>query len=189
MTILRTRVVIRRVSGDGGVGTVETSTAASGTTPTFAADSTTSRSASTESVLAFGELTGPAIETALLATEDDAENVAAYLAGINSAYPQLADVIVDNETGANLEVIRDVDLNDRVEAIESYTGSILDSFVEAVEHRITNGGLRHECRLLVSSRGRSTGIFADDADAADPDVFSQFTDDPPEGLTYAVFGY
>jgi hypothetical protein len=88
--------------------------------------------------------------------------------------------MIDNESEENLEVMRDIDLSDRLVAIESVTGAELDSFVEQIEHRITNGGLRHELRVLVSSRARLTGIFADDADAGDPDVFSQFTDTPPE---------
>lgn len=189
MTILRTKVVVKRVSGDGGTGTLETSTAQVGTTPVFQADSISTRFASSSDVNLVGDFSGSPIETAFLATEADADAVAAYLAGVNSAYPQLAYVMIDNESEENLEVMRDIDLSDRLLAIESVTGAELDSFVEQIEHRITNGGLKHELRVLVSSRARLTGIFADDADADDPDVFSQFTDTPPEGFTYAVFGY
>jgi hypothetical protein len=189
VTILRTKVVVKRVSGDGGTATVETSTAQTGTSPTFAADSISTAFATSSDVNLVGEFTGAPIETAFLATEADAEAVAAYLAGVNSAYPQLAYIMLDNESETNLEVMRDIDLSDRIVATESVTGAELDSFVEQVEHRITNGGLKHELRVLVSSRARLTGIFADDADAADPDVFSKFTDTPPVGLTYAVFGY
>lgn len=189
MTILRTKVVVKRVSGTGGTGTVDTNTAATGTTPVFQADSISTRQASASDLNVVGTFTGQAIETALLATEADADAVAAYLAGVNSAYPQLATIIVDNVSTTNLETIRDIDLSDRISATENVTNAELDAFVEQIEHRITNGGLKHELRLLVSSRARLTGIFADDADAADPDIFSQFTDTPPEGLNYAVFGY
>lgn len=189
MTILRTKVVVKRVSGTGGTGIVETSTAGAGTKPVFEAEGISTRLASDKDLNQVGEFTGQAIETAFLATDADADAVAAYLAGVNSAYPQLANIILDNETTTNLETIRDIDLSDRISATESVTNAELDAFVEQIEHRITNGGLKHELRLLVSSRARLTGIFADDADAGDPDIFSQFTDDPPEGLNYAVFGY
>lgn len=189
MTILRTRVTVKRVSGTGGTATVETNTAATGTTPTFQPVSLSTATAASADLIVVGDFAGKPIETAFLATEADAEAVAAYLAGVNSAYPQLANVMLDNETDTNLETIRDVDLSDRVLAVESVTGAELDCFVEQIEHRITNGGLKHELRLLVSSRARLTGIFADDADEDDPDVFSQFTDTPPVGFNYAVFGY
>lgn len=192
MTILRTKVVVKRVSGTGGTGTVETSTAAIGTKPQFEADSISVARASSKDLNTVGEFGGQPIETAFLATEADGEAVAAYLAGVNSAYPQLATVMLDNETTSNLETMRDVDLSDRISATESVTNAELDAFVEQIEHRITNGGLKHEVRLLVSARARLTGIFADDADlppAGTIDIFSQFTDDPPEGLNYAVFGY
>lgn len=189
MTILRTKVVVKRVSGTGGTGVVETNTAAIGTTPKFEADGIATRTASSKDLNVVGEFGGQPIETAFLATDADAEDVAAYLAGVNSAYPQLGTIMLDNETTSNLETMRDIDLSDRISATESVTNAELDAFVEQIEHRITNGGLRHELRLLVSARARLTGIFADDADEDDPDIFSQFTDDPPEGLNYAVFGY
>lgn len=189
MTILRTKVVVKRVSGTGGTGTLETNTAQIGTNPKFQADSISVRSAPSADVTAVGDFGGQPIETAFLANVADGDAVAAYLAGVNSAYPQLATIMLDNETTSNLETMRDIDLSDRISATESVTNAVLDAFVEQVEHRISNGGLKHELRLLVSSRARLTGIFADDADESDPDIFSEFTDTPPEGLAFAVFGY
>lgn len=185
MTILRTRVVVKRVAT---TASVESSTQQTGTSPTFAATTTTSRSAALEDSLSYGvDLAGPAIQTVLLATTADAENVAAYLAGVNSAYPQLAEIIVQNDNDTRGAFIRDVDLNDRIIATENVTNAELDGFVEQIEHRITNGGLKHELKVLVSARGRSIGLFT--SDASTPDIFSQFTDDPPATFNYAVFGY
>lgn len=189
MTILRTKVTVKRVSGNGGTATVETDAGEIGTTPRFSAVTTSTKTASNEDLVTIGEFTGSAIETAFLPTEAAAEDVAAYLAGVNSAYPQLAWIIIDNVDTTRLEVIRDIDLSDRIIAEESVTGATIDGFVEQIEHRITNGGLSHQLRILVSQRARLTGIFADDADSANPDIYSQFTDDPPDGFNYAVFGY
>ena len=185
MTILRTKVVVKRVATTSAI---ETSTTATGITPKFESASTSTRTASFEDSLAYGvELAGPAIETVLLGTTAAAEDVAAYLAGVNSAYPQLATITVQNDNDTRGAFIRDVDLNDRVLASENVTNTTLDSFVEQIEHRITNGGLNHELRLLVSARGRSIGIFT--SDASTPDIFSQFVNDPPDTFNYAVFGY
>lgn len=189
MSILRTKVTVKRVSGDGGTATVETNTGEIGTTPRFEAVDKSTRTAANDDLVTLGEFTGSAIETALLPTQAAAEDVASYLAGVNSAYPQLAWIIIDNVDTTRLEVLRDIDLSDRIIAEESVTGAIVDGFVEQIEHRITNGGLSHQLRILVSQRARLTGIFADDADSADPDIFSQFTDDPPVTFNYAVFGY
>ena len=183
MTILRTRVVVKRIAT---TSTVEASTSGSGTAPTFEADSTSFRNAPAESSLNFGvSITGPAIETVLLATVGDAEDLAAYLAGVNSAYPQLAEIIIQSDDDMQAAIIRDIDLNDRIIATETVTGAELDGFVEQIEHRVTNGGLNHELRLLVSARGRLIGLFAATSPA---DIASQFTDDPPDGFNYAVFG-
>lgn len=185
MTILRTRVVVKRVPT---TASVNTSTTQTGVSPTFSATTTTSRSAAAADTLVYGtELAGSAIETVLLPAVADAENVAAYLAGVNSAYPQLAEIIVQNDNDTRGAFIRDVDLNDRVVATESVTNASLDGFVEQIEHRITNGGLKHELKVLVSARGRSIGLFT--SDSSTPDIFSQFVLDPPASFNYAVFGY
>ena len=185
MTILRTKVVVKRIATTSAI---DTSAAATGTTPVFQSSTTSTRTATVEDSLAFGtELAGPAIETVLLANAAAAEDVAAYLAGVNSAYPQLATITIQNDNDTRGAIIRDIDLNDRILATETVTNAELDGFVEQIEHRITNAGLDHEVRLLVSARGRSTGIFTDDS--VTPDIFSQFTDDPPDGFNYAVFGY
>lgn len=187
MSILRTKVTVKRVSGSGGTATVETSSKEIGTQPKFSAVDTSRGFASNSDLATIGEFTGRSIETALLPTVAAAEDVASYLAGVNSAYPQLAWIIIDNVDTTRLAVIRDIDLSDRIVATESVTGATIDGFVEQIEHVVTNGGLSHQLRILVSQRARSTGIFT--SDAVSPDVFSQFTDDPPASFNYAVFGY
>lgn len=185
MTILRTKVVVKRVATTSAL---ETNTAETGTNPTLQSSTTSTRTATLEDELVYGvELAGPAIQTVLLPNAAAAEDVAAYLAGVNSAYPQLALITVQNDNDTRGAIIRDIDLNDRIVATETVTNATLDAFVEQIEHRITNGGLNHELRVLVSARGRSIGLFTDDAST--PDIFSQFTDDPPDGFNYAVFGY
>lgn len=186
MTILRTKVTIKRVSGAGGTATVETNADAIGTMPVFAAVSTSGAFAANADLVLVGEFTGKAIQTALLPTVAAAEDVASYLAGVNSAYPQLATIVLDNVDTTRLELIRDIDLSDRIVATESATGATIDGFVEQIEHRVTNGGLSHELRILVSQRARLTGLFAGSSPA---DIFSQFVDTPPDTFNYAVFGY
>jgi hypothetical protein len=187
MTILRTVVTVNRVSGTGGTATVELNAGEIGTDTRYSAIDTSVKTASNQDLAAVGEFTGPSIRTALLASVADAEDVASYLAGVNSAYPQLASIIIDNVDDTRLAVIRDIDLSDRITATESVTGAEIDGFVEQIEHTITNGGLSHQLRILVYQRARLTGIFT--SDAVSPDVFSQFTDTPPASFNYAVFGY
>lgn len=186
MTILRTVSTVKAVSA---TTSLQTDTSKVGTDATITATITSTKSASTQDVNTYGvNLAGDAIETTLVKTQVDADALAAYLAGTMVNVPELVGFTIDNDSSARLDQIRDIDLNDRISATESVTGTSVDGFVEQIEHVITNGGNKHTLRVLVSARSRMVGIYS--ASAADKYALSTYSSDSPkEPPAYAVYGY
>lgn len=186
MTILRTTTSVK---GIAATTSLQTNTASVGTDATVAAAITSSRSAPISDVLTYGtNLASDAIESVLIKTQVAADDLASYLAGTQTLVPELVSFVLDNDSSARLDQIRDIDLNDRITATESVTGTTVDGFVEQIEHVITNGGNKHELRVMVSSRSRMIAIFS--ASAVDKYSLSTFSaDNPIEPPAYAVFGY
>ena len=121
-------------------------------------------------------------------TQAQADALAAYLASTSATEAPLVRITLDNDSTTRLQQIRDVELNDRVIATEAITGGTLDGFVEQVTHRITNGGLRHECELVIGARTRMVGIYS--ASAGDAYSLSTYTaDSPTEPPPYATYGF
>lgn len=186
MTILRTTTTVK---GIAATTSLQTNTASVGTDATVSASVTSSRSAPISDVLTFGTgLASDAIESTLIKTQVAADDLAAYLAGTQTTVPELVSFVLDNESSTRLDQIRDIDLNDRISATEAVTGTTVDGFVEQIEHVITNGGNKHELRVMVSSRMRMIGIFSNTVgDAYSLSTFS--ADNPVEPPACAVFGY
>lgn len=126
--------------------------------------------------------------TSFISTQAAADNLAAYLAATSATDAPLVRITLDNDSTLRLSQIRDVELNDRIIATESITGATLDGFVEQVTHRITNGGLKHECELVIGARTRMVGIYS--ASASDAYSLSTYSaDDPSEPPPYATYGF
>ena len=151
------------------------------------------KNASATTQLVFGSgIEGAAVSTPVVTTTTNADALAAYLANTTDATSPLVTITLDNDTDARLAVIRDLDLNQRVSATESITGATLDGFVEQVTHKITNGGLLHECSLKVSARTRMVGIYSPGTDPAGATVYalSAYTAaSPTEPPPYATYGF
>jgi hypothetical protein len=150
------------------------------------------KTASVDTSLVYGSgIEGATVQTPVVnATNADA--LAAYLANTTDATSPLVTITLDNDTDARLAVIRDLDLNQRVSATESITGATLDGFVEQITHKITNGGLLHECSLKVSARTRMVGVYSPGTDPAGATVYalSAYTAaSPTEPPPYATYGF
>ena len=150
---------------------------------------TASEEASTSDQLALGSnVAGTPTTTTFVSTQAQADALAAYLASTSATDAPLVRITLDNDTTTRLQQIRDVELNDRVIATEAITGGTLDGFVEQVTHRITNGGLKHECELVIGARTRMVGIYS--PDSGDQYELSTYTaDSPTEPPPYATYGF
>lgn len=151
------------------------------------------KAASTTTQLVFGSgIEGATVSTPIVTTAASADALAAYLANTTDATSPLVAITLDNDTDARLATIRDLDLNQRVSATESITGATLDGFVEQITHKITNGGLLHECSLKVSARTRMVGIYSPGTNPAGATVYalSAYTAaSPTEPPPYATYGF
>lgn len=186
MTILRT---VTTVKGVAATTSLQTDTAKVGTDAVVSSNFTSSKSAPTADVLTYGAgLASDAIESTLIKTQVAADDLAAYLAGTQTSLPELVSFVIDNDSSARLDQIRDIDLNDRISATENVTGTTVDGFVEQIEHVITNAGNKHTLRLLVSSRTRMVGIFSPDSGTR-YSLSTWVSDSQTEPPAYAVFGY
>ena len=186
MTIIRT---VTTVKGVASTTSLNTDTAKVGTDAVVSSNFTSSVNASTADVLTYGSgLASDAIESVLIKTQVAADALAAYLAGTQTNLPELVSFLIDNDSSARLDQIRDIDLNDRISATENVTGTTVDGFVEQIEHVITNAGNKHTLRLLVSSRTRMVGVYS--TSAADKYALSTYSAaNPTEPPAYAVYGY
>lgn len=186
MTILRTTTTVKGVAA---TTSLQTNTASVGTEATVAAAITSSRAAPIDDVITYGtNLASDAIESTLIKTQASADALAAYLAGTQTQVPELVTFVLDNDSTTRLDQIRDIDLNDRITATEDVTGTTVDGFVEQIEHVITNGGNKHELRVMVSSRSRMVGVYS--ASSVDKYALSSYSaDNPSEPPAYAVYGY
>jgi hypothetical protein len=189
-----TVVIIKRVPVSG---TLDTNVGATGV-GSFSVDGARTTGLVATSVTAvdspsktpFGPYVVEPIETVFLNSDQQAQDLAEYLASINTFPPQIFDVTIDTGAAANALAIRDVRLNSRVRVTEMVTGIEVVGFVEAIEHRISGGGNKHTCNLLVSMRGALAGVFCSDLDALDgADEYSQFSDTPATSTTSAVFAH
>lgn len=133
-------------------------------------------------------VTGAPTQTSYVTTQAAAEALASYLASTAATDAPLVRITLDNDSSLRLSQMRDIELNSRVIATESITGATLDGFVEQITHRITNGGLRHECELVIGARTRMVGIYS--ASAGDAYGLSTYTaDSPSEPPPYATYGF
>jgi hypothetical protein len=150
---------------------------------------TASEEAPTSDQLALGSnVAGTPTTTTFVSTQAQADALAAYLASTSATDAPLVRITLDNDSTTRLQQIRDVELNDRVIATEAITGGTLDGFVEQVTHRITNGGLKHECELVIGARTRMVGIYS----ASSLDAYSLSTysaANPTEPPPYATYGF
>lgn len=186
MTLLRTVTTVKSVAA---TTSLQTDTSKVGPDATVTASVTSTKSAPTTDTTLYGvNLSGAAIETTLIKTQVGADALAAYLAGTMVNVPELVGFTIDNDSSARLDQIRDLDLNDRVTATESVTGTTVDGFVEQIEHVITNAGNKHTLRVLVSARSRMMGVYS--TSSVDKYALSTYSSDSPsEPPAYAVYGY
>jgi hypothetical protein len=186
VTILRTITTVKTLDS---TSSLQTNTASGGTDTTYSASLTSTKSASVADTTTYGvNLAGDAIETTLIKTQVAADALAAYLAGTMVNVSELVAYTIDNDSSARLDQIRDIDLNDRISATESVTGTTVDGFVEQIEHVITNGGNKHSLRVMVSARSRMMGVYS--ASSSDKYALSTYSaNSPVEPPAYAVYGY
>lgn len=151
---------------------------------------TSTREASVADQLDLGtNLSSAPTETSFVDTQGDADALAAYLASTAATDAPIVKITLDNDSDARLLTIRDIELNQRVIATEAITGGEVDGFVEQITHRITNGGLRHTCELVIGARTRMVGVFSPDS-PDDPYELSTFSaDNPAEPPPYATYGF
>ena len=146
--------------------------------------------ASTEDQLNLGSnVTSAPTATSFIDTQAEADNLAGYLASTAATDAPLVRITLDNDSTTRLEQMRDVELNDRVIATEAITGGTMDGFVEQVTHRITNGGLLHECELVIGARTRMVGVYSPDSPDDPYDLSTYSADDPSEPPPYATYGF
>lgn len=156
--------------------------------PTVSATDTST----TADVLTFGTVTSEPTTTTFVATQATADALAAYLANTGQAEAPLVRIRLDNDTDARLDIMRDLELGQRVLAIESITGAEVDGFVEQITHRVRNGGLRHECEIVLSARTRMVGVYSPGTNPTGATVYalSAYTAaDPEEPPPYATYGF
>jgi hypothetical protein len=167
-------------------------TAATIANPTTGA-SLSYRGASVSDELIYGSgIESPAVSTPFVTTTTTADGLASYLANTSNAISPLVTIALDVDSDAQAAVVRDIDLNQRVYATESVTGTTLDAFVEQVTHRISNGGLSHTCTISVSARARMVGIYSPGTDPVGATVYalSAYTAaNPAEPPPYATYGF
>ena len=152
-----------------------------------------SKTSTTTTALTYGSgIQGVALDTPVVTTAATADAIASYLANTSAATSPLVTITLDNDSDARLATIRDLDLNQRLIATESITGATLDGFVEQITHKITNGGLLHECSLKVSARTRMVGIYSPGTDPMGATVYALSTytaASPTEPPPYATYGF
>ena len=155
-------------------------------TPTLDATAT----ATTSDELTFGtNVTGSAAtSTTFIDAQADADALAAYLVATSATDQPIVRIVLDNDSDERLAVIRDLELNQRIVATESVTGATLDGFVEQVTHKITNGGLKHECEIVVGARTRMVGIYSPDS-GDQYELATYAADSPSEPPPYATYGF
>lgn len=163
-------------------------------TATTVASSTTGaglayKTAGASRSLEFGDgVEGPPISSPVI-TAANADAIAAYLANTSDGTTPLVTIRLDGDSEPRMITIRDLDLNQRVIATESVTGATLDGFVEQITHRITDGGLRHECEIRVSARTRMAGVYSPDPPADPYDLSTYSADAPAEPPPFATYGF
>jgi hypothetical protein len=160
-------------------------TASTVTTPTV----TSTETAGTVDVLTYGDLTSAPTTTTFIADQNTADALAAYLASTSAADAPIVRIKLDNDSDARLEVMRDLELNQRVIATEAITGAQVDGFVEQITHKITAGGLRHELEIVVGARTRMVGVYSPDSPADPYDLSVYAADNPAEPPPYATYGF
>ncbi len=149
---------------------------------------TATDTATTSDTLKFGKVSSAPTETTFVTTQATADALAAYLANTGQAEAPLVRIRLDNDSDARLAVLRDLELGQRVLAIESITGAEVDGFVEQMTHRIRAGGLRHECEIVLSARTRMVGIYSPDTGTT-YSLSTYTADSPTEPPPYATYGF
>ncbi len=150
---------------------------------------TSLESGSASDTLTFGDVTSAPTATTFITTQAAADALASYLASTSNTDAPIVRIKLDNDSDVRLQVIRDLELNQRVVATEAITGAEVDGFVEQITHKITAGGLRHELEIVLGARTRMVGIYSPDS-PADPYELSTYTaDSPTEPPPYATYGF
>jgi hypothetical protein len=150
---------------------------------------TSLESGSATDTLTFGDVTSAPTTSSFITTQAAADALASYLASTSNTDAPIVRIKLDNDSEVRLQVIRDLELNQRVVATEAITGAEVDGFVEQLTHRITAGGLRHELEIVLGARTRMVGIYSPDS-PADPYELSTYTaDSPTEPPPYATYGF
>lgn len=150
---------------------------------------TSTESAGTSDTLTFGGVTSAPTETTFVATQASADALASYLASTSNTDAPIVRIKIDNDSDARLQVIRDLELNQRLVATEAITGAEVDGFVEQITHKITAGGLRHELEIVVGARTRMVGVYSPDSPADPYDLSTYTADNPAEPPPYATYGF
>ena len=133
--------------------------------------------------------TGAPVTTSFVGTQATADALASYLANTSTTDAPLVRIRLDNDTDARLAIMRDLELGQRVIATEAITGAEVDGFVEQLTHRITEGGLRHECEIVLLARTRMVGVYSPAAPADPYDLSTYTADNPAEPPPYATYGF
>ncbi len=160
-------------------------TASTVTTPTVRSTET----AGSADVLTYGDVTSAPTATTFIADQNTADALAAYLASTSAADAPIVRIKLDNDSDARLEIMRDLELNQRVIATEAITGAQVDGFVEQITHKITAGGLRHEMEIVLGARTRMVGVYSPDSPADPYDLSAYAADNPAEPPPYATYGF
>jgi hypothetical protein len=154
---------------------------------------TATESGTVSDELTYGaSTTGAAVTTSFVATQATADALASYLANTSTTDAPLVRIRLDNDSDARLAIMRDLELGQRVIATEAITGATVDGFVEQLTHRITEGGLRHECEIVLTARTRMVGVYSPGTDPVGATVYalSAYTaDNPAEPPPYATYGF
>ena len=149
---------------------------------------TSLESGSTSDTLTFGDVTSAPTTSSFITTQAAADALASYLASTSNTDAPIVRIKLDNDSDVRLQVIRDLELNQRVVATEAITGAEVDGFVEQLTHKITAGGLRHELEIVLGARTRMVGIYS--PDSGDQYELSTYTaDSPTEPPPYATYGF
>ena len=136
--------------------------------------------------------TGTPVTTSFVGTQSTADALASYLANTGATESPLVRIRLDNDSDARLAIMRDLELGQRVIATEAITGATVDGFVEQLTHRITEGGLRHECELVLTARTRMVGVYSPGTNPTGATVYalSAYTaNNPAEPPPYATYGF
>lgn len=136
--------------------------------------------------------TGAPVTTSFVGTQSTADALASYLANTSTTDAPLVRIRLDNDNDARLATMRDLELGQRVIATEAITGATVDGFVEQLTHRITEGGLRHECEIVLTARTRMVGVYSPGTNPTGATVYalSAYTAaNPAEPPPYATYGF